>query len=656
MNKSPYILILSVLLIEMSCSFNRTTATNGDYLFSIGGEKHFADEFNYAFAKNNEASENSMDSINNYLDLYVNFRLKVKAAKEAGYDTTASFKKEFDQYKNQLDNSYLAPKKEQEALIKEAYERNLWEIKAAHILVKLSHDALPEDTLKAYNKILSIRKRVQEGEDFNTLARQVSDDPSAKSNGGELGYFSVLQMVYPFENAAYNTAVGDISMPVRTKFGYHIIKVEDKRKNVGKVQVAHIMIRSTAKNSEEFRANAKDKIYRIDSLLKSGGEWNKLCKAYSEDPNSVHNNGLLSPFGRGQIVPEFENAAFQLSKPGELSNPVQTQFGWHIIKLVKQIPIGSYEEERENLVRKVNRDSRSSMPHAEMIEKLKAKNDFKRNEGAINELHNLSRSYIKDGKWNFSAEQKNDTAQLFTLPNKSVSVGSFLTSLEKVGISNNKSISDEIKAAITHYEDTLITNCEKKHLAESYPEYKFLLNEYYDGILLFSIMEDSVWNQSMGDSLGLEMFYKKHINQFTKNVRDSLLFTSDQESIVRSVSAKYSKEVENWDDLKTKLLEEYNISPLNLHVVSKKEPIWDKIRLKANEVNNGPFELDGRWYLLEVGDKKMEQPLENVKGRVIAEYQTYLDNQWIERLRKKYPVEISKKQLKTVYAHFKADN
>lgn len=633
------ILFLSLWVVIGCTTTNSVIKTSSKYLFSVDGEPHFADEFIYAFSKNNHTKLVARDSIDNYLDLYLKFRLKVKEAKSLGYDTTASFKKEFAQYKQQLDDSYLNPKKEQEALIKEAYDRSHWEVKASHILIEVKEEASPEDTLKAYEQISSLRNRVLNGEDFNQLARQFSNDPSAKTNGGELGYFSALQMVYPFENAAYTTPVSEVSKPVRTRFGYHLIKVEDKRKNEGKVQVAHIMVRFTPKDSETHKEAARNKIDKVDSLLKAGNDWNTICRTYSEDQNSANNNGMLRPFARGQIVPQFEEVAFSLLNPGDISSPVQTQYGWHIIKLIQKISVGTFEEERGSLARRVSRDSRSSLPKDEMMQRLKAENSFEKNENAV-------KSMLDSNDKNYT--QLPDSLWLFKVGNEEVLLGEFRASL------GSNPVQSKIQNQLSAYEDSVVINYEKIHLAEKYPDYKYLVNEYYDGILLFSIMEDSVWNKSMTDSLGLKKFFKSNKNNYIVTVVDTTLFSSPSKSTIDSVTYHVSKSVGDWEELKDNLLEEYNISPLTLHVVSKGDSVWNKAVSKLNNGSN-PIEIDNLWYCIRIGNEEKPQPLDQVKGKLITDYQNILDKQWVERLQKKHPISVNKKELKTVYAHYKAN-
>ncbi len=633
-------------------------AQNKKSLFTIGNEKHFASEFNYAYAKNNQSNNNSKDSISGYLDLYINFRLKVKEAKALGYDTTKVFKEEFELYRSQLEESFLTPKKEEEALIKEAYERSRWEVRTSHILIRVAKDASHADTLKAYKRINNIRERVLKGEGFSELAKTNSDDPSAKMNGGDLGYFSVLQMVYPFETAAYNTPVGKISKPVRTQFGYHIIKVVDKRKNEGKIKVAHIMIRSTDKNAIEVQRKAKQKIWMIDSLLKNGALWNELCKKYSEDNNSVVQNGELKPFGRGQIVPEFEKAAFKIKEVNGISAPVQTPFGWHIIKLVDRVPLGTYEEEQSKLARRIKSDGRASMPRSEMLKTLKSENDFHKNEVTVNHLLQIPPSVVIDNKWSFDSSYLNNSAILFSLGTIEIASGEFLTTLNKKPFDKRLGVKEQMEMLIINYEDSLIVSYEKEKLPLKYPEYAFLVQEYYDGILLFSIMEDSVWNLSMKDSLNLINYYKDNLDNYAIKLKDTAIFSSDSKSTLETVVNETTPilKFKDWEALKSNLLKEYNVSPLTLQIISINSADGKQIVREQREKIEMPFSVEHKWYWIKVTEMLDYPPLIEIKGKVISDYQQYLDASFIKRLKEKYSVKINKKSLNKVYANFKAIN
>ena len=278
--------------------------------------------------------DESQKDLNQYLELFIGYKLKVNKAYKLGLQNSAKYQAELKSYRNQLAKNYFNDTKITEALIEEAYNRLQKEVRASHILILVDENATPEDTLKAYKKIEDIAKRANNGEDFATLAEQFSEDPSAKENKGDLGYFTAFRMVYGFENAAYNTAKGKVSKITRTRFGYHIVKVNDIRPNRGEVTVAHIMILK-AKPEDADQGKPEKTINEIYQKIQQGEKFEDLAKQFSEDKSSSPKGGLLSKFGSGQLSSEeFEEVAFSLAKPNDISKPFQSEFGWHIVKLI----------------------------------------------------------------------------------------------------------------------------------------------------------------------------------------------------------------------------------------------------------------------------------------------------------------------------------
>ena len=293
-------------------------------LFTLSTNTINTDEFLYLYRKNHQKKEDFTDAkIQEYFDLFINFKLKVAEARQRGLDTTAAFKKEFGSYKEELKKPYQAGKDDLDRLTQEAYERLGEEVKASHILISIKQDPSPADTLEAYQKIFDIKNKLMAGSDFQTLAKELSQDPSAKTNGGDLGYFTAMQMVYPFEQAAYSTKVGEISPIVRTRFGYHILKIQDRRKSKGEVEVSHILLRTGTSNDGKI----KNSIFEIYDQLKGGRNWDELCKEFSEDTNTKNSGGRLRPFGVGALasVPEFETVFLFTSTAGRNFRPVSIQ-------------------------------------------------------------------------------------------------------------------------------------------------------------------------------------------------------------------------------------------------------------------------------------------------------------------------------------------
>ncbi|MDH5474914.1 MAG: peptidylprolyl isomerase, partial [Cyclobacteriaceae bacterium] len=391
-------ILISFLVAFAFCSITfgqKTVKNKPEILFTINDvEKVNKEEFVYMYKKNNFNNNKgyTKEDIGDYLNLYQIFKLKIVEAKQLGYDTTKAFKSEFNKYKNQLTDNYLRTNKITDSLINEAYLRYKEKIKASHILIKLDKNASPQDTLKAYMRIIEIREKAILENNFGELAQQFSDDPSAKTNKGDLSYFSSMNMVYPFETAAYNTPVGKISTPVRTQFGYHIIKVVDRSPNY-KVEVAHIMVR--VKNGED--KNAKDKIFDIHDQLNNGVEWEVACRQFSEDINTKNNKGKLKPFGVGQMPPSFQEIAFSLKNPNEYSDPFTTPYGWHIVKYIGKHEIESFDKIKPQIENRIKKDERVAISKKLLLLRLKKENNFLKKE--VNNLESLFNETLLKGNW-----------------------------------------------------------------------------------------------------------------------------------------------------------------------------------------------------------------------------------------------------------------
>ena len=460
------------ILIGLAFSVSSFYATNSSAqtLMTIAGEDVSKTEFENIYHKNSPKDKvYDEKALNEYLDLFINFKLKVKEARDLGLDTTAAFKNELEGYRKQLAQPYLTDNNVNDALLTEAYERMKQEVRASHILIKCDINALPKDTLVAYNRIMDIRKRTTKGEDFNKLAKQYSEDPSAKENLGDLNYFSALQMVYPFECAAYITKVGDVSMPIRTKFGYHIIKVTDKRPAQGSVLVQHIMIKLPKDATKEDTLKTKEKISEIYSKVKTGEDFSELARQFSDDKSTAKKGGELPWFSAGRMVLEFEEAAFKLAKNGDVTEPVLTQFGWHLIKRVDKKDIAPFSELKADIKNKVSKDSRSQKGKESLIAKVKKENGFKEVAKTKEELVNyLDTSYF-DGKWN-GEKAKALTKELFTLGGKKYTQGDFAKFMEQ---RQSKSKKIELLVLVNNmYKDFVAQSCislEDTKLAQKYP-------------------------------------------------------------------------------------------------------------------------------------------------------------------------------------------
>lgn len=512
--------------------------------------------FAYVYKKNNgtAADYGTRPGVTDYLTLYTNFRLKVLDAEKHGLDTTQAFRRELDGYKQQLAQPYLTEKGVTDQLVHEAYDRMGQEVNASHILLRVAPDATPADTLAAYQKIMALRQRVTGGEDFGTVASATSEDPSAKENGGKLGYFTAMQMVYPFESAAYRTPVGQVSQPIRTRFGYHIIKVNDRRAAQGEIKVAHLMVRVTPQAPKADSAAAHKKIDELYARLRKGENWNKLVAQFSEDAGSAPNGGELPPFGTGRMIPSFEEVAFKLQKPGDIAPPVQTPYGWHIIKLVEKQPLPPFATLEPTLKSKVAKDSRSELNRAAFLKRIRQEDQFREIPAAKELAFAQADTALVKGRYKFNGASQmhttgtksggskvlktgGDKLPLFTIMNKPYLVADFLTFAQQ-----NQRPRPTAQPAFAmqqlydQYVDQSLTDFEKASLPTKYEDYRMLVQEYRDGILLFQLMDEKVWSKAIEDSAGLKKFFMANQTnyQFGQRARGTVISAASSQLLARA--------------------------------------------------------------------------------------------------------------------------
>ncbi|MCI2228190.1 peptidylprolyl isomerase [Polaribacter sp. MSW13] len=493
-------------LFILSCSLSVFSQQNSKTLLTIDNDKTTVAEFKRVYEKNLDAIDNEESkNVTNNLELFINYKLKVKEAYSIKLDTLPSYKREIETYKNQLFAPYMQDTTFIKSLVKEAYFRTKNEIKAKHILIRMPRDAAPKDTLVAYNKIMKIRDRIIKGEGFEKVAVEVSEDKSAqddpktrrKGNKGNLGYFSAFKMVYPFEKAAYSTKVGEISMPFKTSFGYHIIKVDDLRTTKGEVEVAHILVSDTT-------SKGKDKINEVFDKLKKNEKFEDLAKVYSNDLGSKEKGGKLMKFGSGVMVKPFEKAAFSLEKEGEYSKPFKTRFGWHIVKLLKKHPLKPFLELEKELTNKIKKSSRMQLSEKAVINKLKKKYVILENEKSKEILNQKNlRAIPKDSLQN----------TILSINDKNITQEKFINYIR-----NRRHL--PVFLLFDMFKDAEILAYYKENLANTEPEYAYTLKEYQDGLLLFELMQQKIWNKSSKDSIGLNHYFETHQSNYkTKELK-----------------------------------------------------------------------------------------------------------------------------------------
>ncbi|MEA3503794.1 MAG: peptidylprolyl isomerase, partial [Bacteroidota bacterium] len=513
-----FLILTSILILSTLSGF----AQQNNTLLTIGEEKISSEEFLCVYNKNNVNDEVlNKETLEEYLDLYINFKLKVKEAEAQGYDTIPALSKELAGYREQLAKPYLIDEEVNKQLMEEAFSRMQYDVRASHILIKVGESASAEDTLRAYQKIQNIRKKVLQGDSFAKLAVKYSEDPSAKDqehrgqvrkgNKGDLGYFSAFDMVYPFETAAYSIEIGSVSRPVRTKFGYHLIYLADKKETLGKIKGAHILLLTNKATTAEDSAAIKTKIFEVYKKLENGESFAALAKEYSDDLATARKGGDLGWFGCNKYIPEFTEAAYTLKNEGDFSKPFLTVYGWHILSLIeKNDGIGSFEDNKDKIKQRIAKNDRANLSKISLVADIKKEYGFNINQEAAQEISSVVNNTVFDGSWKNESE-KELTATVFEIGEATYSQKDFALFIEK----NQKRVKpvqlDKFieKQFIAFVEDKCI-RYEDSQLERKYPAFKSLMQEYHDGILLFELTNDLIWEKAISDTIGLTKFHQEH--------------------------------------------------------------------------------------------------------------------------------------------------
>lgn len=602
-------------------------------LITIGKTKISKGEFERIYQKNNNNLYNPADkkTPEEYLQLFVDFKLKVIEAENLKMDKSAAFITELAGYRAELAAPYLTDVTYTDQMVKELYYRTTKEVSASHLLLTVSQEASKELDAQTRDKIVQIKKEILAGKDFAEAAVEYSQDPSAQTNKGELGYFTAFQMVVPFEKAAFSTPVGEVSEPVRTQFGWHLLKVHDIRDNQGEILVAHIMKMFPQDMSSETKAKLKLQIDSIYAEVKSGADFAKLASEKSDDKRSAQQGGEMPWFAAGRMIPEFSKPAFALQNKGDISEVIESPYGYHIIKKLDLRPVPTFEEMKKELESRIKQDPERSQTNKEVfVSKLKKEYNFSENQ---TNLDNLMPKNIGDSTINRQEV-------LFVLHGNDYKTEKYIAWLNKQGFSEgtfNLHYPLWVVAEITAYEDS--------RLEEKYPDFRYLLQEYHDGILLFNISEEKIWNYATRDSAGLERFYQKAKKYNWEERFKGMIITCTSDSVLdeaeKYFSAGLSKE------------EVIDLLGKDEPLVQITEGAWEK---GANPIVdyyvwNGaePEGFDSSLTFIR-GDKIAPEPklLDEARGLYISDYQKYIEENWIKELRARYKVVVNKKLLKTI--------
>jgi len=642
--KIKHILFLFALLF---LSLSVLQAQNKDVLFTIDKAPVYASEFLRVYNKNLDlVKDESQKDIDGYLNLFINYKLKLQEAKRLKLDEKPNYIREFENYKRQLTKNYLSDNKVTNVLVQEAYKRLQTEINASHILVRIDESASPKDTLVAFNEIVKLRDRVL-NEGYEVVQKDVHNGKTIYAE--DLGYFTAFAMVYPFETAAYNTKTGEVSQPFRTRFGYHIVTVFNKRKAREELTVAHILI----KTKNEGDLESETKINEIFKRLQQGENFEALAKQLSEDKGTASKGGEIKPFKSGELSSqEFEKQAYQLKNLEDISKPFNTEFGWHIVKLLNKKEMESFEEMKPKLESKIKRDSRSKVINDSRVKLLKEKYTIEENKDVLDYFKSIITEDYFNNRWRLPTHfDSNKTA--FKIQDKIITYNDFGKYLIKSqNIYNNKA--SEISIIVDMVYNTLLESellkYQEENLINENSDYAQIVEEYRDGLLLFDLMESEIWNVAKNDSVALQ----KYFNAYQKNY----YFPERIEAIVasssnKSITKKVSKLLDNGLDIEAIK----NLVNTNGQVnVSFTEDIMEKTHqalpsdFKFKKGVSKVFKHNDAFVVVYVKEilPKTQKTFEEAKGKVTSDYQSFKEENWLKELSVIFTIQVNQDVLNKI--------
>jgi len=633
--------IKSLYSIIMLCFVFVSNAQMKDdkVLFTIDKDPVYTSEFIRVYNKNLElVKDESQKDVDAYLDLFINYKLKLKEAKALGLDQKKSYIKEFNSYKKQLAKNYLTNNKVTDELVEEAYEHMKYQVNANHVLVRVDENAKPKDTLAAYNEVLKLRQRVID-EGYKKVQKEVHNGRTIFAE--ELGYFTAFKMVYPFEKAAFNTAVGSVSQPFRTRFGYHVVKVLEKRASRGKLTVSHIMIGNKSDASKE---TPETRIHNIYKRIQQGEKFDALARQFSEDKSSASAGGRLKSFSGGELSSlKFEEAAFGLKNIDDVTEPFQSDYGWHIVKLHKKEDLKPLSDLKTELEAKVKRDSRSQIINDSRVNKLKSRYEITKAPEALAYFKSLvDEKYVK-GVWQLpeSFETTKDKI-LFKINEKEIpynDFGQFLVKSQRRKTSN-KILEGAIEENYNLFLEDQLKKYQEENLVNENQEYANIVGEYKDGLLLFDLMETEIWNAAKKDSVALKDFFNKNEKNYMFQKRmDANVASGAKPKDIKKV-AKLLKKGQKTEAINTLLNTDDSVNVTFTSGIMNAEHQALPKGIKFKKGVSKVMKHNNSYVVVQVNDvlPANQKTFEEARGNVTSDFQAHKEKLWLRELANKYKV------------------
>jgi len=621
-------------------------------LFTYGDQPVSKEDFLKAYRKNNTTGKPTSKSYREYLELYIRYKLKVKAAYDLRLDTLPNQVVELQNFRNQIVDQYMNDQTSLNKLVNEAFLRSQKDIHLAYIFVSVPKNGNPADSVNAYQKIMEAYAELKLGKNFGTIAAEYSEDPFAKNTQGDIGYITVFTLPYELETLAYNTPSGKFSKPFHGKGGYFIFKNLGERKALGKIKVSQILMIFPHNATDAIKADVKKRADSIYHALLNGSDFAELAKKFSGDNLSYQNGGILGEFGIGKFEPAFENAAFALSKDGEISQPVLTSFGYHIIKRIyrKPIPVTRDKKTMDAVKQQVMSDSRIESSRQEMLQHILKVIQFKAAPIDLNHLFVYTDSSLLNKHLPVFSDVDNKTV-LFSFAKKNILVKDWVD--YRKGMRNfSQAVNAKSNSELLDlYKQTVSFDYYRNHLEDYNKDFAYQLNEFRDGNLLFEIMQRKVWDKASTDSVGLKNYYESHKNNYWwQPSANAIIFTCSDEHTAHLISSQLPANPLRWRRLvdSTNGLAQADSGRFEFSQLPPPESNhWQEgqfTSLAKNQADNAVTTA----YIIHVFNDKMPRGFTEARGLVINDYQTYIEDEWISELKKKYPVKVNEAVFKTL--------
>lgn len=634
---------LALIFITITfCSFSQP-------VFTYGKNSVSKEEFIKAFNKNPNGNPDRRKALKEYLDLYIKFKLKVQAAYDAGLDKDPGQKVELENFSSQIADNIINEEANLKALVKEAFERSQKEVHLANVFIEVPGNA---DTIEAYKNIYAAYKLLQQGQDFGNVSQQYSTDEATKQAKGDLGFISVFTLPYDLETIAYSLKVNTISLPFKTKAGYIIFKNLGERKSLGTRKVAQILITMPPQATVEDKSSAGRKADSLYKLLQKGASFEDLAAKTSNDLSSNDNKGELPEFSTGTYSPDFEKVAFGLQKPGDISKPFQTSFGYHILKLIQAKAAAATIDDPtvlSELEEKVTKDNRMEKSKSELLQKKLSLIKFKQAKFNQKDLFSYTDSAISKENPR-SIKGIDQRVLLFSFAKKNVKVSDWIAFVRTIPNASPQNLKDNYSQLYREFIEKSTDDYYRKNLADYNNKFAQQVKEFKEANLLFGVMEKNVWSRASADTAGLIQYYKLHKAKYTwPPSADAIIVTCKTLKLAGDMQQKLKDSLSSWRKITNSagdvVADSGRFELGQLAVLDRTNFTPGLLTAPVKNTSDETYTFN---YVIKVYGDPAQRSFEDARGMVITDYQQVLEDNWIKELKNKYPVKVNELVFSTI--------